>query len=302
MYKPLRAIGILIICGFLGGFTLTRSQPGSATVPAIVAGSVYLQSNSVHAGITVSVGVASTQTREDGSFILANAPPGAQTARAAKAGFLAAQRENVPVLPGDLTTLPAVTLLGGDMDGDDDVDLLDLVPVAAAYGQCPAPEAQLDLTQDGCLNLLDLVMLGGNYGRKGPLPWEARPTPTATPTLVSATCDGQQATPSFTFYFGTVLVNGAAASPGTRIELYNPRGERVGCAVTTAAGIYPYTRAYGEDSSANPPIAGMRAGEAVTFKVNGAVATTLPSPVIWQDDKATHAVDLSASPGATATP
>lgn len=125
------------------------------------------------------------------------------------------------------------------------------------------------------------------------------PTSTPTPTPISP-CEGQVTTPFFSIYYGAVRINGADAPPGTLVEMYSPRGDRVGC-VTAVGGIYPYTRAYGEDTGATPPIPGMRAGEAVTFKVNGLIATTVPASVIWQDDKATHRVDLSITLP-TATP
>ena len=113
--------------------------------------------------------------------------------------------------------------------------------------------------------------------------------------LSRSLCGGLANTPYFSQYYGSVLINGADAPPGMLIELYSPRGDRVGCSVTTAAGIYPYTRAYGEDATAASPIRGMRAGEEVTFKVNGIAAATDPSPVLWRDDKVTHQVNLSIS-------
>jgi hypothetical protein len=75
--------------------------------------------------------------------------------------------------------------------------------------------------------------------------------------------------------------------------MFSPRGERVGCFVTTLTGIYPFTRVYGEDVASGIP--GMRAGEAVTFRVNGATATTVPATALWQNDLTGHPVDLSAS-------
>ena len=123
--------------------------------------------------------------------------------------------------------------------------------------------------------------------------------------LAAGPCDGLVTTPYFTQYYGSVRINGTDAPAGTLIEMYSPREDRVGCYVTTVAGIYPYTRVYGEDNSATPPIPGMRAGEAVTFKVNGVVATTNPATVLWQNDRVIHQVDLTASAAAgtpTATP
>ena len=106
-------------------------------------------------------------------------------------------------------------------------------------------------------------------------------------------CSGMRTTPYFSQYYGQVTLDGLPGPVGTLIEMYSPRGERVGCCITTVAGIYPYTRVYGEDSGAGIP--GMRAGEAVTFRVNGFLAATNPITVTWQDDRSNHQVDLTAS-------
>ncbi len=106
-------------------------------------------------------------------------------------------------------------------------------------------------------------------------------------------CSGLARTPYFTHYSGIIHLDGLVAPAGTRVEMYSPRDDRVGCCVTTEMTIYPYTRVYGEDTASGIP--GMRAGEAVTFRVNGVVATTSPPTVIWQDDKLQHPANLSAS-------
>jgi hypothetical protein len=111
---------------------------------------------------------------------------------------------------------------------------------------------------------------------------------------VGADCSTLQTTPYFSHYYGAITLDGQAAPVGARVEMFSPRGDRVGCFVTTLAGIYPFTRVYGEDIASAIP--GMRAGEAVTFKVNGVTATTSPT-ALWQDDKIGHQVDLVASSG-----
>lgn len=105
-------------------------------------------------------------------------------------------------------------------------------------------------------------------------------------------CAAVHATPYLTHFYGPVYVNGAPAPVGAVIRAFSPRGALAGCTVTTSPGICPYLRVYGEDLTATPPIAGMRAGEAVRFTVNGRAVTTTPSPVIWYDDKGTHLVRL----------
>jgi len=110
-------------------------------------------------------------------------------------------------------------------------------------------------------------------------------------------------TPRFTIAYGTVRVDGADAPVGTTVHAVSPRGNVVGCFEVTTVGHYGAMYIYGEDTSANPPIAGMRDGETVAFRVSGVEATASLS-LVWHDDKAPHQVDLSAAtpPPGTDTP
>ena len=67
----------------------------------------------------------------------------------------------------------------------------------------------------------------------------------------------------------------------------------MGCAVTTAPGLYGYVRAYGQEGRVWPPIPGMGSGEAMAFRVNGVVAGTAPARVLWSGDYLAHQVHLS---------
>jgi beta-lactamase superfamily II metal-dependent hydrolase len=138
---------------------------------ATLSGRVYLQGRSNHTGVTIRVGGFSALTGADGAFTLVNAPLGAQTVEASRSGFLKVQAANVQLVSGQQAALAAITLPAGDIDGNGEINLFDLVTLAAAYGACPPADARLDLNGDGCANLLDLVLLAGNYNRRGPLAW-----------------------------------------------------------------------------------------------------------------------------------
>jgi len=112
-------------------------------------------------------------------------------------------------------------------------------------------------------------------------------------TIPRASWCAVQQTPYFTDAYGDVAILGQNAPAGTVIEARNPRGETVGCFVVSAAGQYGFMRIYGEDITATPPIPGMRAGELVIFRVNGAPAVATPL-LYWQADYSTHKVDLNA--------
>lgn len=117
-------------------------------------------------------------------------------------------------------------------------------------------------------------------------------------------CPAVPNTPRFTIAYGAVLANGSDAPVGTIVEAVSPRGNVVGCFEVTTAGHYGAMYIYGEDTSVNPPIPGMRDSETVTFRVDGVNAAASP-PLLWHDDKAPHWVDLSAqitTPTSTPTP
>jgi hypothetical protein len=64
--------------------------------------------------------------------------------------------------------LAPVTLLGGDVNGDNLIDIRDLSYVAYHLG---GPDAQADINGDGKVDILDLTMIAGNFGIKGPTLW-----------------------------------------------------------------------------------------------------------------------------------
>lgn len=106
-------------------------------------------------------------------------------------------------------------------------------------------------------------------------------------------CD-VQTTPYFTHFFGTLQYGDTPAPVGTQVEAMNPRGDVVGCFQVISDGLYGYLRVYGEDMTATPPIPGMRAGEPVSFRLNGTQGMTEPPQVAWTDDKGIHMVDIHA--------
>jgi hypothetical protein len=69
---------------------------------------------------------------------------------------------------GSEVTLPPVTLLGGDINGDNTIDIRDLSYVAYHFG---GPDAQSDINGDGRVDILDLTLIAGNFGTKGPTLW-----------------------------------------------------------------------------------------------------------------------------------
>lgn len=100
-------------------------------------------------------------------------------------------------------------------------------------------------------------------------------------------------TPYFSETYGSVLIEDLNAPLGSVIQALNPHGDTVGCFTVTSEGSYGFMRIYGEDTSETSIIPGMRAGEMVEYRVNGAPA--IASPLFyWSDDHAAHNINLNA--------
>jgi hypothetical protein len=100
-------------------------------------------------------------------------------------------------------------------------------------------------------------------------------------------------TPYFSETYGSVLIEDLDAPAGSVIQALNPRGDTVGCFTITTEGSYGFMRIYGEDTSETPIIPGMRVGEMVEYRVNGAPAMSSPL-FYWSDDHAAHNVNLNS--------
>jgi len=60
--------------------------------------------------------------------------------------------------------------LAGDVDGDYDVDIFDVVAMSGAYGSNenePVYVSNYDINSDGQIDILDIVIAAGNYGKSG---------------------------------------------------------------------------------------------------------------------------------------
>jgi hypothetical protein len=80
--------------------------------------------------------------------------------------------------------------LKGDINGDEAVDILDLVLVAQRFGESgPFPGVNPDVTGDGVVNILDLVTVASNFGAKSGA--FAAPSLTASRASVRPEADGR---------------------------------------------------------------------------------------------------------------
>ena len=65
--------------------------------------------------------------------------------------------------------LGAIQMIGGDVNDDNRIDILDLSFVGSNLG---AYAAAADVNGDGAVDILDLSLVGSNFGRSGPVHWQ----------------------------------------------------------------------------------------------------------------------------------
>lgn len=98
---------------------------------------------------------------------------GAQTVTLSCDCYLRTWR-SVNVLAGQTLALPDVTLLGGDVDQDGSVNASDAELVDLAWDSTEAAphwDERAYITEDGIVNILDIVAVQFNWNRTAPGPW-----------------------------------------------------------------------------------------------------------------------------------
>lgn len=155
-----------------GALTTIASTPATLLITDATA----TLNGTVHATKTVTITlydqssavVASGETDTSSNFSL-TAPAGSYTVVASAPGFLRAQGS--PTLTSGVSTvMPTISLLAGDIDGNDVIDQFDALTIGINYN-LTAPAAA-DLNNDGTINVLDLEMLAANYRDTGPTNWQ----------------------------------------------------------------------------------------------------------------------------------
>ncbi|MEZ4671670.1 MAG: carboxypeptidase regulatory-like domain-containing protein [Anaerolineae bacterium] len=155
--------------------------PPSNVVPAtaaVVTGQIYGQiitplrpdSTGITIMLTLPDGAAQQAVTDSrGIFSFANLPSGNYRIDAGAAGYLSSQLVFV-LADGQALTLPPVTLIGGDTNADNQIDLSDAALIAANFDVRSATAA--DLNQDGIVDIRDLTAIGAYFGKSGPVQWQ----------------------------------------------------------------------------------------------------------------------------------
>ena len=145
--------GIVSLQSVLAG-NFAQSLVFTLTPSGTTAGSVLIQ--------TVTLAAA------DGSFTLTGVPAGTYTLSVKGSKWL---QRNIAVTVGSANvTGLALSLLGGDLNDDNQISFADFVVLRNAYGSNPASanwNPSADINCDGQVSLADFILLRGNYGKSG---------------------------------------------------------------------------------------------------------------------------------------
>lgn len=166
----------------------TEPSPTSTPLPAeaTVTGQVILAGrlNNNWSGAEVVIGelgataVVSTTTDAEGNFTFEAMSPGPVDAIAADAsGYLSAVCSE-PTVTAPETVLEKATLVSGDVDDSEEVDIADATAIGAAFGRSGA-NLKADINLDNEVDVLDLVLVALNFGATGPTEWICQPAPLA---------------------------------------------------------------------------------------------------------------------------
>ena len=168
--------------------SLTLTGSAVAAPDAIIIGKVLLQGRTNYNAITIYYdGVAYTLTNPAGEFAMAVGDGGGRhVIRAKSQGYLS--RQYILNDPTGFVTIPTTTLTIGDANGDDKVNLDDLLIVAQAFNSSPPSDPRADLNGDNVVNAEDVLAVLNSYEQTGPQPWvEDNTTPTPEPTATATT-------------------------------------------------------------------------------------------------------------------
>jgi hypothetical protein len=127
----------------------------------IVTGQVELQGSSDHSGATVTNGHTQVQTGADGRFQVEAPPDQPYSLLISAPGYLSAKTEGTVSAGSTAVEVGPLKLLGGDVTGDDRVNIFDLSYLGSRY-----------VNRDGAVNIFDLTVTASNYGRFGPIQLE----------------------------------------------------------------------------------------------------------------------------------
>jgi hypothetical protein len=151
---------------------ITVTDAGTIEGVVLRQGTQTDHANTEVVGLTVGGGVvASVTTAADGSFSLAVPMHGTYTISASYPGYLQSQKDSVYVV-GAIVDIGSTKLVGGDVNADNCINILDIVSIIGKFGDTALPLTDPeDINDDGTIDILDLTIAAGNFTRCGPTAW-----------------------------------------------------------------------------------------------------------------------------------
>ena len=161
----------LLLANDVGASIPYIARTGNIVVTDLIniVGYAHMQGRTDHSNITVEVSgpiVTDVTTAADGLYQILNARAGQYEFLFEHDMYLATRLRNCNTGSGTEFRPPTVTLVAGDLNRDQRIDILDLTRCAGAFGTA---DPGADINDDGVVNLFDLVLIGANFGQVGPI-------------------------------------------------------------------------------------------------------------------------------------
>jgi outer membrane biosynthesis protein TonB len=149
-------------------------EPTPEPIEVIVSGQVTLAGRAgddwSDATVTVDDSGQDATTDVAGNFSIVAVATGPHTSISADAaGYLSALCIT-PTVTTPETVLNVISLLSGDISGDDLVDITDATAVGASFG-ATGPGLPADINRDEIVDIFDIILVSVNFGIAGPQAW-----------------------------------------------------------------------------------------------------------------------------------
>ena len=172
-----------------------------------------------NAGVTVRLASQSLVTGDNGSYSFSGVPAGTHHISATHPSYLPTWR-SVDVTAGATTTLPDVTMLGGDCGAalpQGEIYGEDHVAVNLAWGTSPGDpdwNPRADIRDDNVIDVLDLTAVKFNWLKAAPGFWPGSAAQVARPQLTQPSLASQAATQA-TIVISPTVITTSIGSPAT---------------------------------------------------------------------------------------
>lgn len=148
-----------------GSLIVEESNGGNSTLT----GRAFLEGRSTHQDIAaeMSNGTSYSATTDAGGwYTFTEVSPGVYNVSFSHPRYLTTVLQGCEVSSNETAWLPDVTLLGGDLNDDEVIDISDLVIGAANFN---TNDPVSDINGDGLVDIYDIVLIGKNFGLTGPI-------------------------------------------------------------------------------------------------------------------------------------